>query len=72
MKEILTFLGKLIGLGIVGIIGGTAWFWIPVIISNCTNAGDVILFTSVFVSTAISIVTGWQVQFAFERLTDTN
>lgn len=72
MKEILVFLGKLIGLGIIGIVGGTAWFWIPGLVANCTNTGDVVLFASIFISAILSIVTCCYVQLTFEHLTDTN
>lgn len=72
MKEILVFLGKLIGLGIVGIIGGTTWIWFPCIFTYVIDLGFVVQFASIVVGTIATIVTCWQVQFAFERLTDTN
>lgn len=72
MKEILTFLGKLIGLGIIGIVGGTAWIWFPCIFTYVLDLGFVVQFASIIVGTITTIVTCGYVQYTFECLTDTN
>lgn len=72
MKEVLVFLGKLIGLGIIGIVGGSACIWLPSIFTFVLDLGFVIQYASIIVGTIITIVTCWYVQYTFECLTDTN
>lgn len=54
MKEILALLLKTFGLGIIIIVGGSAWLWIPYIVSN--YVGDVAYFVIIFASLIVSCV----------------
>lgn len=56
MKEILALLLKTLGLGVIIIVGGSACLWIPYIVSNCTDVGDVAYFVIIFASLIVSCV----------------
>lgn len=55
--EILAFLGKLIGLGIVAFVGFTAWLWLPFIVCSIPETSTLVRAISMLVGAIATFAT---------------
>lgn len=66
--EILKIILTLIGLGIVGIVGLSAWLWLPIILSCVLHAGPIIVGIGMLISIPLVVATQLFVEAKFESL----
>lgn len=64
--EVLKIILTLIGLGIVGIVGYTAWLWLPIILSCALKAGPIIVGIGMLIGILLAVATQFFVEIKFE------